>query len=252
MGMVGVPIDLRPEFPAEAPLVLLTEAAKNDPDIVGKIEGQLRAGKNVLITSGLLNALEGKGIEHIVELEVLEKRALVEEFHAGWGPASKAEKRILVPQLRYFTNDSWSLIDAVDGPMGWPLLHDADYAKGHLYVWVIPDNFADLYVLPEQVLNAIRRVATQGLDVRMDGPAEVSLFLYDNDTLIVESFRDEAAEVSLVISGEVTGLRDLETGEAFTGKKVPEGQGWFRSPDAGKTVVKVQIKPHSDRAFKRQ
>ena len=37
------------------------------------------------------------------------------------------------------------LIDAVDGPMGWPLLHDADYGAGHLYVWTIPDNPADLY-----------------------------------------------------------------------------------------------------------
>jgi len=233
MGMVGVPIDLRPEFPADASLVLLTEAAKHDPDIVGKIDRQLRAGGNVMITSGLLNALEGKGIEQIVELEVLDQRAFVEDFRVGWGPPAKAPKRILIPQLRYFTNDSWSLIDAVDGPMGWPLLHDADYAKGHLYVWVIPDNFADLYALPDQALNAIRRIATQGLDVRMDGPAEVSLFLYDNDTLIVESFRDEAVEVSLV--GELAGLRDLETDEVLEGKKVPEGQGWFRSPDAGKT-----------------
>jgi hypothetical protein len=252
MGMVGIPIDLRPEFPAEAPLVLLTEAAGHDPEIVEKIEGQLRDGKNVVITSGLLDALEGKGIEQIVELEILDQRALVEDFRVGWGPPAKSTKRILIPQLRYFTNDSWSLIDAVDGPMGWPLLHDADYGKGHLYVWVIPDNFADLYVLPDQALNAIRRVATQGLDVRMDGPSQVSLFLYDNDTLIIESFRDEAVEMSVVAPGTVTGLRDLESGAVLEGETVPEGQGWFRSPDAGKTVVKVKVPPHTYRAFARQ
>ena len=248
MGMVGIPIDLRPEFPAEAPLVLLTAAAAHDPDIVSKIERQLRAGKSVLITSGLLDALEGKGIEKIVELEVLAQRALVEDFRAGWGEPVKARKRILIPQIRYFTNDSWSLIDAVDGPMGWPLLHDADYAGGHLYVWTIPDNPADLYALPVEVLNPIRRIATQGLDVRMDGPAEVSLFLYDNGTLVVESFRDEATEVSVVVRGATT-LRDLETGEALSGQAVPEGQGFFRSPDAGRTVIKVPVKPHSYRAF---
>ena len=76
LGMVGIPIDLRPEFPAEAPLVLLTEAAAHDPGIVDKIEGQLRAGKNVVITSGLLRALQGRGLERIVELEVLDRRAL--------------------------------------------------------------------------------------------------------------------------------------------------------------------------------
>ncbi len=252
MGMVGIPIDLRPEFPAEASLVLLTEAAQHDPDIVEKIEAQLRGGKNVMITSGLLNALEGKGIERVVELEVLDRRAFVEDFRIGWGPPAKASKRILIPQIRYFTNDSWSLIDAVDGPMGWPLLHDADFGKGHLYVWVIPDNFADLYALPEQALDAIRRIATLGLDVRMDGPAGVSLFLYDNDTLIVESFRDEGVEVSIVAPGGLKGLRDLETDDLLAGETVPEGQGWFRSPDAGRTVVKVPIKPHSYRAFARE
>ena len=252
MGMVGVPIDLQPQFPTEAPLVLLTEAAKHDPDIVPKIEGQLRAGKNVMITSGLLNALEGQGIEQIVELEVLEQRALVEGFRAGWGEPVMARKKILIPQLRYFTNDSWSLIDAVDGPMGWPLLHDADYAGAHLYVWTIPDNFADLYALPEQALNTIRRIATQGLDLRMDGPAEVSLFLYDNDTLIVESFRDQGSEVSIVAPPATKGLRDLETGEVLTGETVPEGQGRFRPPDAGRTRIKVPVKPHSYRAFARE
>ena len=58
--------------------------------------------------------------------------------------------------------------------------------------------------------------------------------------------------MSLVISAEATSLRDLETGETLTGQTVPEGQGWFRSPDAGKTVVKVGVKPHSYRAFERQ
>ena len=251
MGMVGIPIDLRPEFPAGAPLVLLTEAAAHDPQIVGKIEGQLRAGKSVLVTSGLLRALRGKGIERIAELEVLEQRALVEDFRAGWGGPVKARKKILIPQLRYFTNDSWPLIDAVDGPMGWPLLHDADYGGGHLYVWTIPDNPADLYALPVETLNPIRRIATQGLDVRMDGPAEVSLFPYDNGTLVVESFRDEATEVSVVVRG-AQALRDLETGEVVSGQVVPEGQGFFRSPDAGRTVIKVPLKPHSYRAFKKE
>jgi hypothetical protein len=39
-------------------LVLLTESAKSDPAIVAKIKGQLAAGKSVIITSGLLRALQ--------------------------------------------------------------------------------------------------------------------------------------------------------------------------------------------------
>jgi hypothetical protein len=61
-GNLGIPIDLRPEFPTNANLVLLTEAAKADADIVAKIKGQLRAGKSVVITSGLLHALQCRTI----------------------------------------------------------------------------------------------------------------------------------------------------------------------------------------------
>jgi hypothetical protein len=67
----------------------------------------------------------------------------------------------------------------------------------------------------------------------------------------VESFRDEATEVSVVVKGAVT-LRDLETGERLSGQTVPEGQGFFRSPDAGRTVIKVPVRPHSYRAFKKE
>ena len=38
LGMLGIPIDLQPEFPAEAQTILLTESAKFDPDIVDKIK----------------------------------------------------------------------------------------------------------------------------------------------------------------------------------------------------------------------
>ncbi len=54
IGMCGVPMDLLPEFPAEANMIFLTESAKFDKEIVDKIKKQLVAGKTVVITSGLL------------------------------------------------------------------------------------------------------------------------------------------------------------------------------------------------------
>ena len=79
--MIGIPIDLHPEFPTNANLVLLTECAKFDPDIVAKIKGQLRAGKSVVITSGLLRALQGKGIEDIVEVKYTDRKMLANSIH---------------------------------------------------------------------------------------------------------------------------------------------------------------------------
>ena len=65
-GMVGIPMDISPEFPMDGQMILLTESAKYDPLLVDKIKSRLVAGKNVMITSGLLRALQGKGIEDIV------------------------------------------------------------------------------------------------------------------------------------------------------------------------------------------
>ncbi len=63
LGMIGIPIDLSPNFPTDADTVLLTEAAKYDPNIIGEIKTQLQAGKNVVISSALLAALQDKGID---------------------------------------------------------------------------------------------------------------------------------------------------------------------------------------------
>ncbi len=249
IGMTGIPIDLHPVFPEDAQTVLLTESAKYDPDIVQKIERHLRSGKSVVITSGLLEALQDRGLGNVVELEVTGRKALVDEFLVDGGIYRSSEK-IIIPQIDYLTNDSWELVGAIDGPLGWPLLHDADYAGGHLYVWTIPDNFADLYDLPVEVMTRIRQIVMADQYVRVDGPAQVSLFAYDNDTFIVESLLDEPVEVKVVLDGKFKQVRDLETGEVLAGEKIESRSAWFPSRDAGKTSLTASIAPHSFRVFR--
>ena len=67
--MIGLPMDILPQFPTNADMVLLTEQAKFDPDIIQKIKTQLEAGKSVCVTSGFVRAMKGRGIEDICELE---------------------------------------------------------------------------------------------------------------------------------------------------------------------------------------
>ncbi|MES2605574.1 MAG: hypothetical protein V4603_11600, partial [Pseudomonadota bacterium] len=178
LGMAGIPIDLHPQFPDSAGTVLLTESAKFDDAIVDKIEAHVRSGRNVVITSGLLEALEPRGIGRIAELQFTSRKALVKDFQArAYGPIVSIAEPILIPQIQYLTNDSWELVSALAGSNGWPLLHDADYNGGHLYVLAIPDNFADLYRLPSVVLTAIRQTLSQDLPAYLDAPGEVSLFV---------------------------------------------------------------------------
>lgn len=133
LGMIGLPMDMVSEFPTDQKVVLLTEQAKSDPDLVKKIDAQLRRGGDVVITSGLLEAIPDK-IAQFAELTI-DGKALVNDF----GRYGKSDKDILI--------------------------------------------------------NQIRTVLGRDLKARLEGPAKVSLFVYDNDKVIVESFLDEPVSV---------------------------------------------------------
>lgn len=249
LGMIGLPVEIVPEFPAADPVVLLTEQAAADPEIVTRIERHLAAGRTAVITSGLLRRLQDRGLHHLVELEHTGRVALVRHYRIGRGPLVEGPEPILIPQIAYRTNDSWELVSAIDGENGWPLLHDADYLDGQLQVLTIPENFADLYQLPAAPLNAIRRLLTSHLPVQVEAPSQVSLFLYDNDTFIVENFRDEAVEVAATFALDCTGIQDLTTADRLPAVTREESPGWGRPPVPVRQAVSFVVPPHSFRAF---
>lgn len=251
IGMIGIPIHLTDHFPEDDRTVLLTAAAGDDAELVAKMQKHLRGGNDVMITSGLLRKL-GDKIDAIAELRVTERKALVDTFMVARGDLQAIAKPMLIPQIDYHTNDSWELASAVSGPMGWSILHDADYSSGQLYVLTVPDNFADLYRLPVDILTRIRQAAMKHERVRLDGPGSISFMPYDNDTYVGMSFRDSASDITLVADGAITRLVDMETGEELTGELLPENPPgtWNPHPDAGKRIFKTQINAHSYRAFR--
>jgi hypothetical protein len=259
LGMMGIPIDLYPTFPTDTNVVLLTESAKFDPDIVSKIKGQLTAGKSVVITSGLLRALQGKGIEDIVELEYTDHKVAVRDYVAGFGPGGGAvlggapNAEIVIPEIRFLTNDAWALVRGVANGTSYPLLLMDRYSKGILYVLTIPENFSDLYNLPPEVVGSIKNFVMRGFPVRLDGPSQVSLFAYDNNTFIVESFLPKAADVTVSVSGGFTKLRDLVRGEVIVGQTSVTSSRDPRRDAGGQAsppvTFSLTLPPHSYRVF---
>ncbi|MCD7850782.1 MAG: hypothetical protein LUH63_14240 [Parabacteroides sp.] len=221
LGMIGLPMDMYPQFPTDQKVVLLTEQAKYDTDIIAKMKKQLQKGGDVVITSGLLAAIPEK-IADIAELRASDLKALVNDF----GRAGTADKDILITQVRYQTNDAWDILSAgrplQKGVSGYPMLLRAPYSKGNLYVMTIPDDYGNLYDLPEGALNAYRRILSQDLDMYIEGPSKVSLFLYDNGTFIVESFRDEPVTIRLVTNKKIEAVKDMLEGSRV--EKLPESQ----------------------------
>ena len=248
LGMIGLPMDMYPQW-QERQQILLTQQAAKDPQIVARIKTQLKKGGDVIITTGLLKAIKDQ-LADVCELECGDLKAIVNDF--GW--FGKSGREFIIPQVKYFTNDAWEVVSAGrplnGGVSGYPILLRDTYSKGMLFVLTIPDDFGNLYDYPAGALNIIRRAMSKDVGAYIEGPSKVALFPYDNKTLVVENFNDEAVSLRVVINSQVSTLRNLLTGQQLQPAQIPPVTGFFRYnrffgyPD-GSTVFDLQLPAHS-------
>jgi len=255
-GMIGIPIELYPNYPKDAATVLLTESAKFDPDLIAKMKGSLTAGHNVVITSGLLRALQGKGLEDIIDLESTGNKIAVHSYVNAYGAgngnaigtnANNAD--ILFPEIRFFTNDAWTLVRGMASGRGYPIMLMDHYSKGTLYVLAVPDNASDLYNLPPEVLAVLHNYILQGFPVQMDAPSQVSLFAYDNNTFITQSFLPTETDETITAPAGFTHLHNLVTGEVLQGQTPRGGRGGRGYVGPARSTFTVHLLPHSYAVF---
>jgi hypothetical protein len=267
LGNMGIPIEMTPHFPKDAPVILLTAAAAKDPGIINEVKTQLQAGKTVFVTSGFVEATQNTnrkdgGFEDIVEIYTTGHEIALDDYYNGYGAGNGVSLRddpkvkpqsVLFPELHYYTNDAWPIIRGVTGARGFPILLNNRYSKGTIFVLDIPDNIGDLYSLPHGVINAVKPFLQKGFPVRIDAPNHVALFAYDNGAFVVESYRDEPVTVTVSLSGEGARMVDAQSGKAIAARPEAPGGGKFRGvgADDPRTEFEVTLAPHSFRVFKR-
>jgi hypothetical protein len=249
LGMIGLPMDMYPQFLNDKQQILLTQQAAKDPQIVEKIKMQLKRGGDVIITTGLLKTIREQ-LADVCELYCGDLKAIVNDF--GWN--GKSEREFIIPQVKYFTNDAWEVVSAGrplnGGVSGYPILLRDTYSKGMLFVLTIPDDFGNLYDYPAGALNIIRRVMSKDAGAYIEGPSKVAFFPYDNKTMVVENFNDETVSLRVVVDAKVSTLRNLLTGELLKPSTITQPQSmFFRSrftgyPE-GATVFDVKLPAHS-------
>jgi hypothetical protein len=255
LGTIGIPIDMTPRFPKGAPVTLLTEEAAQDPHIVREIQGNLDAGGDVIITSGLLRALKHRGIGKVAEISYSGLPILARHYYGTFGPHGGGDldvpglgnRPVIFPQIHFYTNDSWPLIRGEAAANAVPILLGTSYGPGELYVLDVPANMGDLYELPEPVLNQLRGYLLAKFPLRIDAPARVSLFAYDNRTLVVESYRASPATVRIFVKAGASKLVDLVSGQAVL--PAPDITPGPAPGEAGERSFVVRLPPHSYRAF---
>ncbi|MBN1959412.1 MAG: permease [Deltaproteobacteria bacterium] len=244
LGMLGFPLEPQPTFPLGAKLVLLTESAAFDSQIIERIKQHLIDGNDIVITSGLLASLQNKGITDFGTIKFTNLKASTQLFafpmyECSFGEYHQAVKAITIPQIEFGTNDFTQLAVAISEQKNYPLLIKTEYAKGNLYILTIPDDFGDLYHIPTAVLNEIRRIFAKNLSVRLKGPNNIALFLYDNNTVIVESFLKYNCDIQLVIDHKDAVATDLISCSTLTGNTIEQH-----------TEINLKLAPASFRVFK--
>jgi hypothetical protein len=208
IGNLGVPIELYPQYPAQAHTILLTQAAAADPQIIAKIDASLHGGANVIVTSGFLEAMQGRGFDQLAEWRTTGHTISIDRYFDGFGAGNGTElkepgktKPVLFPEVRFYTNDSWGIIRGVAAAKGFPIILMNHYSKGTLYLWTMPENFGDLYSLPRPMITRIKDYLFADAPVRIDAPDHVALFTYDNAAFIVENYLDDQATVRVARKG---------------------------------------------------
>ena len=223
LGMLGIPMEPTPFFPADAPRMLLTESSLADADVVSKLQAYIAAGGEAVITTGFLreagDALRAAGL---TEARLTGRRYAVTRYHVTGDMAGYHEHRqpILFPEIVHGNNASWSLLNGGDGDLHTSLFLRSTYGKGRMYIMSIPDNDSDLYRMPQAAVDVAKRVLTGG---EYGSGRDYSMFTYEDGSFILYRYVKEdlhADRVTIHTNREVSELVDVASGRRTPATKV--------------------------------
>jgi hypothetical protein len=164
-------------------------------------------------------------------LEITNKVATSSVFsNTGFGKNNTsqtvADAPITLSHIAYNTNDIWSLSAALEPHASHPFLLRGSYANGWLYILNIPHTPAQLYDLPAETLTLLRRELN--LPVVLECGSRVGLFMYDNNTFIIQSFHRRPVRVGICFDAprvsleKLAGINDAEKIRSGDGESVFE------------------------------
>ena len=214
LGVCGLPVMLTPYWPEKASSILLTRSSACDPQVVEKLEKYVAEGGNALVTSGFLEATMDRGIRRMTSVRFTGRRIRGRNYRVEKGgrmrgvdfPAGTEE--IGIPVCEFRNNSTWAVVKVADTEESFGVLLRDTYGKGRMWTLAVPDSFPDLYKIPGKALTRIRREFNTG--AYLECKAGVSLFPYDNDTLIIYPYVTAQAKPSTVYLHVAGGAKALE------------------------------------------
>jgi len=204
LGMVGLPVVCTPYFPEGGGQLLLTRSSACDPDVVDKLEKWLLAtGGDALVTTGFLEATMDRGIQRLTSVRLQGRSVSVDRWRVESAEGRKAclypmgERAISLPVAEFRNNATWAVVKGMHGEESYGMLLRDPYGDGRLWTLAVPDAFPDFYYVPAEALSRIRQALPVN-GVWLEGPARISLFIYDNDTIVLYPYVMEGVQRQVV------------------------------------------------------
>ncbi|THF75485.1 hypothetical protein [Cohnella fermenti] len=231
--MLAIPFELSPDFPTEVsqPLLITANAAR-DEGIIEKMKGYLRAGGQIVMTSSFVARMSGRGAEEFTTLHPTGKKLAVSKFatethSCTFDRFSESREELLFPILDYSTNGTWQSIVALKGHNNIPVLMYDNYSRGRIHTLVIPDDYADLWKLPEDVaLEAARRAGGRCRSIPDRRPRRGGLVRLRQRDVRARELRSDPAALDRPRAGRPRADPDRRAGAS---EEARHGRGRLRS-----------------------
>lgn len=229
LGMIGIPVDMTPEFPSDSNMVMLTESSASDPTAVDKLRKFVEAGGDAVITTGFLAKTQDElNRIGLTEARVTGRKLTVTRYQAtsDWAGFADDVKPVIFPEIVHGNNASWSFLNGGDGDYHTSILLQSTYGKGQIFILSVPDNPSDFSRMPVLATDVIKKVLCDGTYV---SGKDLSLFTYDDGNMILYRYVKgdiRPDRVRVYTDKEVSALVDTASGRKFDVSSVRVFENW--------------------------
>lgn len=251
VGMLGVPLVPVSAYPAEAVSIFVPAYGAHDPSIVDKIEASLGAGKNVVVTTGLLaGAADGARLARLAGLSVVPEVAHIRTGTVLLDGATVDVPRGLDLAGRITPESADVLLEALVEAAPVPFLTTHAVGAGrisvlnlHMFtqedfdaaneVLLSPRNLG-LLNIPQPWANTLRRVFQGGGEVLADAPTRVTMQPLGESGWFIQNYNTAPAEITLKgaplgrLSDGFSGAVLLESGNELKYAVPPRARLWVQ------------------------
>lgn len=220
LGMCGAAIEPSPYMNMDAPAVLFTQSTAHAEDAMERLEEYVRKGGNAIVTLGFFKEMYDKGIKDLTSVRLTGRHAIGKDYMINHGNYrdmhfAAGSEPTMFEIINYKTNASVADISLMAGENNFPIMTEDNYGKGRFFILNLPENFADLYKLPWEVIRGINKHLSMGQRAYLGGHPKWNLFAYDNNLYGIQSYRPMNDKVQIIVRGECKGLRDIATGKVY-------------------------------------